>query len=107
MFQTHWFPNFLPPRVRTPLLHPGTLQQQPTRRRTLNIKSKRPSSTIDNHLYLHGRAGYELGCSGVEFFTKVDGFETSGTQDGTDGGCRGGLAGRTDEFYWVLASVGG
>jgi hypothetical protein len=99
MFQTHWFPNFLIPGVRTPLVHPRTLQQQPTRRRTLDIKTKRPRSTVDNHLYLHGYAGDDMGCSGVKFFAKVDGFETSGTQDGADGRGGGSLAGWTDEFY--------
>src|SRR5271170_1798481 len=99
MFQTHWFPNFLVPRVRTPLVHPHTLQQQPTRRRTLDIKSKRPRSTVDNHLYLHRYARDDMGCSGVEFFAKVDGFETSGTQDGADGRSGGSFAGWTDEFH--------
>lgn len=99
MFQTDWFPNFLLSRQRTPLLCPRTLQQQPTRRRTLDVKGKRPGSAVAKHFYLHGGAGHEMGCTGVEFFAKVDGFETSGAEDGADGRSRSGLTGWADEFY--------
>jgi hypothetical protein len=107
MLQTNRPSNRLAPRLTSPLVRPRTPQQKPTRRRTLDEKGKRAGCALDDHFDLHGCAGVELGCAGVEFFAKVDCFEASGAEDWADWWGGGGLACWAEEFDWdVRSSLG-
>ena len=102
MFQTDRFTHDFPPRLITPFLNTRTPQQQPTRRRTLDIKLKRSGCPLHNHFNLHRRPRDILCRPRIEFLAEINRFETAGSEDRADGWRWSCLACRTDEFDFGL-----